>query len=139
MDTKEIISQQIKLLAQINNQLAGQVTVETAREIRENALAILQLSKAAEAESSQELELRINRIESSIFGDGESNKGLIKIIKGLDVNQEDHEDRILAIEARVDPDAWDMLESEDELPDDFTYDETLGGLLKRVEKLEAGE
>lgn len=134
MDYNEIINQQITLLVNLNEKLMSLETLEAAHEIRENTKTIAELIKAKEVADMELLEFRILEIENCLLGEGE-NKGLVRIVKGLDINQEDHEERLNAIEARTDPDVWGILQDDDELPD-YTWEDTLGGLLERVKALE---
>lgn len=120
--------------------MANEITIEAVREIRCNIAAMAELIKAIEVSEIETLEFRINDIESCLLGESEE-KGLMQMVKGLDINQDDHEERLNLLETRIgDEDVWDMLESNDELPD-YSYGETLLGALReltdRVEKLEA--
>ncbi|MEN6391070.1 MAG: hypothetical protein ABFD04_11695 [Syntrophomonas sp.] len=135
MDYNEIINQQITLLADLNQKLTGMESLEAAREIRENAKTIADLIKAKEVADIELLEMRIIEIEDCLLGKGE-NTGLVPFVKGLEVTQEDHEERLNTIEARTDPDVWGMLQDDDDLPDDYPWEQTLGGLIERVSKLE---
>lgn len=73
MNHGDIIESQIDLLVNLNQELARQATPEAAREIRENALAILKLTEIETAVKTQDvledLEERLEALEDAIFGD----------------------------------------------------------------------
>ena len=75
MNHRAIIESQIDLLAKLNQQLAKQTTPEAAREIRENALAILRLTEIEATVKAQgvleDLEERLEAMEEAIFGEEE--------------------------------------------------------------------
>ena len=140
MNHREVIDRQIELLAQVNEQLATQDTPEAVWEIRENARVIVELVKAsvaADTEVQEVLEYRVNQMEECILGkQGEGGLGE-KVISLLNTT-DDQEERVIALENRIGEEyIWETLEAE-ELPD-YPHEETLLGILERVEKLEAGE
>lgn len=135
MNYAEVIESQVNLLVQVNQNLADHVTTVAAQEIRENVRLIMKLAEVADLEI---IEFRVKEIEECLLGSGENEglvKDLIKHVKSLEINQEDHEERLNDLEARTDQEAWDIFEEDDSLPD-FPYEETLMGLRARVEKLE---
>ena len=75
MNHRAIIESQIDLLVKLNQQLAKQTTPELAREIRENALAILRLAEIEATVKAQgvieDLEERLETMEEAIFGEEE--------------------------------------------------------------------
>ena len=79
MNHRAIIESQIDLLAKLNQQLTKQqATPELAREIRENALAILRLTEIEAAVKAQgvieDLEERLETLEEVLFGDEDIEK-----------------------------------------------------------------
>ncbi len=71
MNRREIIDQQITLLADLNKQLASQATPEAAREIRKNVKVIADLIKQVPKESSfdiADLEERLEALEGLLLG-----------------------------------------------------------------------
>lgn len=132
MDYKEIVDQQIALLTKVNEQLAGQGAAGASMEIRKNIRLIVSL---AEMDGLQSLESRVREIEVCILGDSK-NRGLAKYIDGINMNIDDHEERLVILENRIGEEGtWEMME-EEETPE-YGWDETLIGLLERVKVLEA--
>ncbi|HBQ85202.1 MAG TPA: hypothetical protein DD811_01775 [Syntrophomonas sp.] len=129
---KDVIETQISLLATLNRELAGQATPEAAREFRKNVRLIVWLAEIADLENIQ---FRVKEIEDCLLGRGDHEEGLINFVKRLDINIDDHEERLNDLEARTDQVAWDILEEDDSLPD-FPYEDTLMGLRERVKGLE---
>lgn len=132
MDYKEIVDQQIALLTRVNEQLAGQGAAGASMEIRKNIRLIVSL---AELDGLQALESRVREIEVCILGDSK-NRGLAKYIDGINMNIDDHEERLVILENRIGEEGtWEMME-EEEMPD-YSWEETVLGLLERVKVLEA--